>query len=43
MAFIVADCNWCSWIYKITGFGYWVMVVLEGGGWGVGVVSDVKF
>ena len=43
MAFLVADYNWCSWIYKITGFGYWVMVVLEGGGWRVGVVSDVGF
>ena len=31
MAFLVADYNWCSWIYKITGFGYWVMV--GGGGW----------
>ena len=32
VAFIGADYNMSSWIYKITQFDYWVMVVLEGGG-----------
>ena len=31
VAFIGADYNRCSEIYKITRFNYWVMVVLEGG------------
>ena len=36
MAFIGADYNRRSWIYKITRFSYWIMVVvegMEGGGW----------
>ena len=34
VAFIGADYNRSSWIYKITQFNYWVMVVLEGEGGG---------
>ena len=33
VALIGADYNRCSWIYKITRFSYWVIVVVEGGGW----------
>ena len=28
-----ADCNRGSWFYEITQLRYWVMVVVEGGGW----------